>query len=98
MLFRSPILRNKTICVTGKFIHGTLEDIISIIQSYSGKVVTSFDNSVSFVVVGHFENEDPNIIELAIGYHIPVYGEDDFFRYYGIDADMVDTSSNIYLE
>lgn len=93
-----PILRNKTICVTGKFIHGTLEDIISIIQSYSGKVVTSFDNSVSFVVVGHFENEDPNIIELAIGYHIPVYGEDDFFRYYGIDADMVDTSSNIYLE
>lgn len=84
----SPIFRNKTICVTGTFQHGTLEDIIAILKSYSAEVTTKFDNTVHCVVVGHYEDEDRSITELANAYGIKVYGEDDFFRYYEIDLDI----------
>lgn len=84
----APIFRGKTICLTGIFQHGTLEDVISILQSYSAKVVTAFDTSVHCVIVGHFENEDKSIVDLATSYNIPIYGEDDFFRDYEIDVDL----------
>lgn len=84
----APIFRNKTICITGKFRRGTLEDIVSILQSYSAKVVIKFDNSVDCVVIGHFEDEDTSITELAAGYHVPVYSEDSFFKSYEIDLDI----------
>ena len=84
----APIFRNKTICITGDFKHGTLEDIVSILQSYSAKVVTKFDNTVNCVVIGHFENEDPQIAQLATSYNVPIYSEDSFFKSYEIDLDI----------
>lgn len=84
----APIFRGKNICLTGKFIHGTLEDVMSILQSYSARVTTHFDNSIDCVVVGHFEQEDRNITGLAESYSIPVYGEDEFFASYEIDKDI----------
>jgi hypothetical protein len=84
----SPIFRGKTICVTGKFRHGTLEDVISILKSYSANVITKFDNTVSCVVVGHYEQEDTNITDLATSYNVPIYSEDDFFKSYEIDLDI----------
>lgn len=84
----APIFRGKTICLTGKFQHGTLEDVIGILQSYSAKVTTNFDNTVNCVVIGHYECEDKDLIETAVSYHVPIYGEDDFFKAYEIDLDI----------
>lgn len=84
----APIFRGKTICLTGNFRHGTIEDVIAILQSYSARVVTAFDNTVNCVVLGHFEGEDKTITDLAVSYNIPIYGEDDFFKSYEIDLDI----------
>lgn len=84
----APIFRGKNICLTGKFQHGTIEDVISIIQSYSGKASTSFDNTVSCVVIGHYEGEDTDLTNLAMSYNVPIYSEDDFFKAYEIDLDI----------
>lgn len=84
----APIFRDKTICLTGQFRHGTIEDVIAILQSYSARVVTAFDNTVNCVVLGHFENEDKAITDLATSYNVPIYGEDDFFKSYEIDLDI----------
>lgn len=83
-----PIFRNKTICITGKFLHGDLETIVAILRSYSANVITQFDKSASCVVVGHFRQENNEIITLARGYNIPIYREDDFFKSYEIDEDL----------
>lgn len=84
----APIFRNKVICITGKFKSGDYETVTSILKSYSAEVVTQFNNRVSAVLVGHFRDEDENIIQLAKSYGKPVYKETEFFNAYEISKDL----------
>lgn len=82
------IFRNKLICLTGDFKHGSYDDIISIMGSYAGTCAVEFTPQVSFVLVGHFGTPDPYIIERAQAYNKPIYAELEFFRAYQIDKDL----------
>ena len=82
------ILRNKIICLTGEFKHGSYDDMMSIIQSYAGTPVVEFSPQVKCVIVGHFGKPDPYIVERARAYNIPIYRELEFFNAYQIDADL----------
>lgn len=82
------VLRNKMICLTGEFKHGSYDDMMSIIRSYAGTPVVEFSPQVKCVVVGHFGTPDPYIIERARAYNIPIYKELDFFNAYQIDEDL----------
>lgn len=88
----APIFRNKTICILGRFRHGDLGEIMSILQSYSAKVVTSVTsstiNKVQCILVGNLRGEDPETIALAQAYNIPIYEELQFFKEYDIDSDI----------
>lgn len=84
----APIFINKTICITGKFKNGNIDEITSILQSYSAKVVMEFSNTVNCVLVGHFRGEDTEITSLANAYQIPVFEESEFFDAYGINEDL----------
>lgn len=85
----APILLNKTICITGKFIHGPIGDIIDIIESYSGKVSTKFDSNTDLVLVGS-TNEDVSgaIINAARNICVPIWDELAFFERFDIDSDI----------
>ena len=84
-----PILRNRTIYITGKFAHGPQDDIIAILNSYAATVVTEFDEYVQCVIVGDLK-EDINgtAILAARDLHIPVFDESTFFAKYQIDEDI----------
>lgn len=82
------IFRNKLICLTGEFKHGSYDEMISILKSYAGNAVVEFTSQVKFVLVGHLGNPDPYIIERARAYKIPIYRELDFFNAYQIDQDL----------
>ena len=84
-----PAFRNKTIYITGRFVHGSIADITAILQSYSAKVVTTFDKDVDWVIVGG-KNEQSNgqAIISAKNLDIPVYDEIAFFNHYDIDSDI----------
>lgn len=85
----APVLRDKRIMITGTFLHGTTEDIIAILQSYSATVVTSMDKKVQCVVVGDIkENIDGLAIQLARELDIPMFDESQFFARYSIDEDL----------
>lgn len=85
----APLLRNKTIMITGTFMHGSTEDIIAILQSYSATVVTQMDKKVQCVVVGDIkENIDGLAIQAARELDIPMFDESAFFDRYSIDEDL----------
>lgn len=85
----APVLRDKRIMITGTFKHGTTEDIIAIIQSYSATVVTKMDKKVQCVVVGDIkENIDGLAIQSAREFDIPMFDETAFFDRYSIDEDL----------
>ena len=85
----APILRNKRIMITGKFMHGTQEDIIAILNSYSAEVVTEFDKKVHCVIVGDLkEGIDGLAIQYARELEIPMFDECQFFARYQIDEDL----------
>ena len=85
----APVLRDKRIMITGKFLHGTTEDIIAILQSYSATVVTQMDKKVQCVVVGDIkENIDGLAIQAARELDIPMFDESKFFARYSIDEDL----------
>lgn len=85
----APIFRGRTILITGDFKHGSTDDIIGILQSYSAKVVTSFDASVQCLVVGASqENVNGVYIRKCRLKGIPVFDEYSFFKEYDIDADL----------
>lgn len=85
----APIFRDKTIFLTGKFIHGSTDDMVSILNSYSAEVVTSYGADIDCVLVGDML-EDVNSIAVhdARLRNIPVFNEIEFFNKYGIDSDM----------
>lgn len=85
----APVLRDKRVMITGTFLHGTLQDIIAIFQSYSATVVTTMDKKVDCVVVGDIkENIDGLAIQAARELDIPLFTESAFFARYSIDEDL----------
>lgn len=85
----APVLRDKRIMITGTFLHGSTEDIIAILQSYSATVVTKMDKKVQCVVVGDLkENIDGLAIQAARELDIPMFDESRFFARYSIDEDL----------
>ena len=95
----APIFRNKTICITGRFRNGGINEIKSILESYEATVVTTANfasiNKMSCILVGDLRQEDNEIIQLAQSYNIPIYSEIDFFRSYEIDKDLKDSKQMI---
>ena len=82
------ILRNKEICLTGEFKHGSYDEMFSILKSYAGSPTVGLSAHTSSVLVGHFGNVDPYIIEQARSRKLPIFRELDFFSAYQIDADL----------
>lgn len=87
----APIFRSNIFAITGKFMHGTSQDIISILQSYSGTVVDKFQQNLTCLIVGDL-NEDVNgyFIRQCKTHRIPVVSESEFFAKYDIDSDLVE--------
>ena len=83
-----PIFINQKICIAGKFQHGSLEEITSILNSYSADITLDLTADCSCLVVGHFRGEPKQIISLAQSYGISIYTEDDFFNSFRIDEDL----------
>lgn len=83
----SPIFRGKSIAITGRFKHGTHEEISAILRSYSAEV-RPFDES-DCIIVGDIQ-EDVNGSEVAYMrvHNLPVFTESEFFEMYDIDADL----------
>ena len=83
------IFRNKTILITGKFRHGDFNEVASILQSYSAKVVFDFSESVDCLVVGDLmESTNGQFVRNCKQLNIPVFEESRFFRMYDIDNDL----------
>lgn len=84
-----PILHDRTIFITGTFMHGNYDEITAILQSYSATVVTEFDECITDVLVGDIkENISGEAILGARALKIPVVDESVFFNHYRIDEDL----------
>lgn len=87
----APIFRNNIIMVTGKFTHGSKEDVRSILESYAATVVYHYDDTVQCVLVGDgMEDVDGQAVRKAQWNHVPVMNESDFFAKYDIDTDLAE--------
>ena len=86
----APIFRNQVIYVTGRFNHGSLDEIYSILSSYGASVTTEYTDSVTWVLVGDIpENVHSAAVRKAKQAKIPVFFETQFFHDFEIDADLV---------
>ena len=87
----APIFRDKTICITGTFLHGSNADIKAILESYAATVTTNYHGGVNCVLVGDIEeNVKGNIIRAAKAAGVSIFKERDFFRQYDIDKDIAE--------
>lgn len=85
----APIFRNKTIMLTGDFIHGDFSVVSAILRSYAANVVSRFNNNVDCVLVGDKgSNIDGQAVQLARSLHKSVQTELNFFAAYEIDEDL----------
>lgn len=85
----APIFRGKKICVTGDFMHGSLQDVISILKSYDAEVSSAFNENAHCLIIGGLHtNIDGGIVHAARQLGIQVFEESDFFTQYDIDADL----------
>lgn len=85
----APMFRNMKIGITGSFKHGTLSNIVDILQSYSATVTTTFEHDMNVVLLGDLaENVDGRMITKARKNNIPIMEEDMFFKKYEIDDDL----------
>lgn len=85
----APILRNRTIFITGTFKHGSAEDIKAILESYSATVVTDFDEYIQCVLIGDIKDGiDGAAIHAARDLKLPMFNESEFFARYSIDEDL----------
>lgn len=84
-----PIFRGTTIAITGSFIHGTSDDIESILNSYSANVVRTYNSNVSIVLVGeNMSDIDGSMIQFAKKNNCTVMYELEFFNQFHIDSDL----------
>lgn len=85
----APIFRGKSIYITGTFAHGNLEDIKSILSSYSAEVYDKFNTAVDCVIIGDLhERTSGRDVNKAKQMRIPIFEEKDFFAKYDIDNDL----------
>ena len=83
------IFRGKTIAITGKFRHGNVFEISSILSSYDGNITVGIQTHADCLVIGDLnENNDGHSVRLASTSGIPVFTESEFFNMYDIDADI----------
>lgn len=86
-----PIFRNKSILLTGSFRHGTIDDIKSILKSYSADVVYDLSPNINCILIGDIlENIDSKAIRYCKSNNIPVMTETQFFTQYQIDEDLAE--------
>lgn len=84
-----PIFRDRKIYLTGKFKHGDMNSIISILQSYGAEVTDKFGSDIDCVVIGDIlENINARNVKSAQNMRIPVMEESQFFDKYDIDSDI----------
>lgn len=87
----APIFRNNIIMITGKFAHGSKDDVRNILESYAATVVYHYDDTVQCVLVGDaMEDVDGQSVRKAQWNHVPVMNESDFFAKYDIDTDLAE--------
>lgn len=85
----APIFRGKSIFITGKFSHGSKEDIKAILLSYSALVYDKFNTAVDCVIIGDLlEDIDGKSVQKAKNLDIPIFEESKFFAQYDIDTDI----------
>lgn len=85
----APIFRNKSIYITGACIHGSFDDMKSILTSYSAEVCDAFNTAVDCVIVGGLhEGVSGKAIQRAKMMGIPIFEETEFFNKYDIDTDI----------
>lgn len=85
----APIFRGKSIYLTGKFSHGSFEDVKAILTSYSAEVYEKFNTGVDCVIIGGLhEGVSGRDLQRAKSMDIPIFEEDDFFDRYEIDEDI----------
>lgn len=84
-----PILRKYHFCLTGRFRHGSFDDVARILQSYKAKVSTNYTTDINAVVTGGLNEEiDGRILRKAKADNVSIIGEDDLFNLYKIDEDL----------
>lgn len=85
----APIFRGKTIMVTGRFAHGTFEDIKSIFASYSAETIKTFSKDAHCLVTGDMQEDiNGSIINQCRKINLPIFNESEFFNKYEIDSDL----------
>ena len=85
----APIFRNRKFLLTGTFSHGTLDDVKSILRSYSAAILDDFSDEISAVIVGDIlEDVRGEWIQEARYRGIPVITESKLFRDHKIDEDL----------
>lgn len=86
-----PIFRDKLIMITGSFIHGSAEEISSILKSYAADVTTTYSDDVNCILIGDAqENIDGHAVIAARKHMIPILTESQFFSQYDIDSDLAE--------
>lgn len=91
----APIFRGKSIYLTGRFNHGSFEDVKAILTSYSAQVYEKFNTGVDCVIVGGLhENVSGRDLQKAKMMDIPIFEEDEFFSKYEIDDDIAISMKN----
>lgn len=85
----APIFRGKRIFITGSFKHGSMEEISSILNSYSAEVTFDYEGKIDLVLVGDIsEGVNGVAVKNAISLRVPIMKESDFFKRYEIDDDI----------
>ena len=84
-----PILNNKKIYITGKFKHGSKDDIYRILKSYYADIVDDYKSGFDMIVVGDTQDGVNGMsIQYARSNKLPIFSESDFFSIYGINDDI----------
>lgn len=84
-----PMLRNDSICLTGKFSHGPHTEVAAILRSYSATVTDDVTDDTTWLIVGDMqEGTDARKVAAAHKINAKVISESEFFRRYDIDADL----------
>lgn len=84
----APIFRNKRICITGTFTHGSLSEVAAILRSYSAEITDNVLSANCLIVGDGNEGTRGDWIRTAKSHNIPIFAEAAFFRTYEIDEDL----------
>lgn len=85
----APIFRGRHISVTGKFKRGSIDDIVTILTSYSAEVTVGITSNADCLIIGDLnENNDGRSIREANERGISIYSEDVFFSMFDLDSDL----------